>query len=114
MSSLESIVPPLELCKRIPIGEFDDSALVFRQYVARGEDKVCPRAQYEGVVGDRPVPAPTLDEILKALGDLGAVFCECWIRVGSLLLEYPVGAEKALRLWFKVKVIGELNESFRN
>ena len=27
MSNLESIVPPLELCKRIPAGEFEDTAL---------------------------------------------------------------------------------------
>lgn len=105
MSSLESIVPPLEPCRQIPAGEFEDTALVFRPYVARGEDKVCPRALYEGVVGDRPVPAPAMDEILKALGDLGAVFCNCWIRFDSRLLEYPVGTEEALRLWFKVKGI---------
>lgn len=29
MSNLESIVPPLELCKKIPAGEFEDSALVW-------------------------------------------------------------------------------------
>ena len=51
------------------------------------------------------VTAPTLEEILDALEDLGAVFCECWIRVGSQLLRYPVGAEEALRMWFKVKGI---------
>lgn len=27
MSRLESIVPPFELCKQIPVGEFEDSAL---------------------------------------------------------------------------------------
>ena len=27
MNSLESLVPPLELCKRIPAGKFEDSAL---------------------------------------------------------------------------------------
>lgn len=27
MNNLESIVPPLELCKRIPAGEFEDSAV---------------------------------------------------------------------------------------
>lgn len=29
MKTIESIVPPLELCKRIPAGEFEDSALVW-------------------------------------------------------------------------------------
>lgn len=29
MSKLESIVPPVELCKQIPGGEFEDSALVW-------------------------------------------------------------------------------------
>ena len=29
MSNLESIVPPLELCKQIPAGEFEDTALVW-------------------------------------------------------------------------------------
>lgn len=29
MSNLKSIVPPLELCKRIPAGEFEDSAMVW-------------------------------------------------------------------------------------
>lgn len=30
MSKLESIVPSLELCKKIPAGEFGDSTLVYR------------------------------------------------------------------------------------
>ena len=29
MSNLKSIVPPVELCKQIPAGEFEDSALVW-------------------------------------------------------------------------------------
>ena len=33
MSKLESIVPPLELCKQIPAGEFEDSALVWRERI---------------------------------------------------------------------------------
>lgn len=105
MSNLESIVPPLELCKQIPEGEFEDSALVFRPYCIKGDEKVCPRTQYEVVVGDRPVPAPTLEEILGYLSDIGVKFCQCWIRIGSQLLDYPVYAEAALRLWFKVKGI---------
>lgn len=105
MSKLESIVPPLELCKQIPAGEFEDTALVFRPYVARVDNKVCPRAQCEVVVGDRPVPAPTLEEILDALADLGADFCQCEFQIGNKSYCYPTGVEEALRLWFKVKGI---------
>lgn len=36
MSKLESIVPPLELCKQIPAGEFEDSVLVWRDCSCRG------------------------------------------------------------------------------
>ena len=28
MNTLEDLVPPLELCKKIPAGKFEDSALV--------------------------------------------------------------------------------------
>lgn len=32
MSRLENLIPPLELCKQIPAGEFDDSALVWYRF----------------------------------------------------------------------------------
>lgn len=103
MSNLESIVPPLELCKRIPAGEFEDSALVWCR--VRGKDMVYPFEQWIGFGGMPPIPAPTLEEILDALGDLGSVFCKCWIRVGNNFYEYPIESEEALQLWFKVKGI---------
>ena len=31
MSTLESIVPPVEMCKKIPDGEFEDSSLVWEE-----------------------------------------------------------------------------------
>ena len=64
MSKLETLVPPPELCRRIPVGKFADSALVWTQGVdgmfidfrnARPEDE-------EG-----NLPAPTLEEILEEL-----------------------------------------------
>lgn len=35
MSNLESLIPPLELCKQIPAGEFDDSAMASRSGTVR-------------------------------------------------------------------------------
>lgn len=67
MSKLEMLVPPPELCKQIPEGQFKDSALVWTQGVdgmfidfrdARPEDE-------EG-----NFPAPTLEEIMDELARL--------------------------------------------
>ncbi len=78
MSKLESIVPPLELCKRIPAGAFEDSALVWL-YWAKDESSfgnVVPRILKDqfssilpgmGAVLKAEVPAPTLAEILAKL-----------------------------------------------
>ena len=87
MSNLESLVPPLELCKRIPAGEFENTHFVWwyddiSEYRPKKKaDYVCfkviTRDDYEyklwqlkgGI--DRRIPAnypaPTLDEILGKL-----------------------------------------------
>nr|DAY66118.1 MAG TPA: hypothetical protein [Caudoviricetes sp.] len=83
MSKLESIVPPLELCKLIPAGEFEDSVLVWRDhsclgyYVSErfaGETSDCRGEQKFDCVGNAglivmkaTLPAPTLAEILAEL-----------------------------------------------
>lgn len=117
MSKLESIVPPVELCKRIPAGEFEDTALVWCR--VRGEDVVCPREHWVGVFGMSPVPAPTLEEIINELPDeyddgrldIGNDYVE-YITLDEFLVDdayfcsEPDGfAAAALRLWFKVKGI---------
>ena len=103
MSNLESIVPPVELCKLIPDGEFRDSALVWCR--VRGEDAVCPRTQWVGVGGTRPIPAPTLEEILDEYCAIGADFCMREFQIGNKSYCYPTGVEEALLLWFEVKGI---------
>lgn len=100
MSNLERIVPPLELCKKIPAGEFEDSALVWCR--VRGEDAVCLREQWVGVGGTRPIPAPTLEEVLEAIGD-----AESW---DTATITRPIGVnarivDTALKRWFEVKGI---------
>ena len=98
MSTLESIVPPLELCERIPAGEFEDSALVWCR--VRGKNAVCPREHWVGVFGTSPIPAPTLEEILEAIGEV-----ETW---DTATITRPIGVnarivDTALKRWFKVK-----------
>ena len=100
MSKLESIVPPLDLCNIIPVGEFEDSALVWCR--VRGEDAVCPRTQWVGVDGMGPVPAPTLEEVLEEIGKV-----ENW---DTATITRPIGAtarivDTALKRWFEVKGI---------
>lgn len=111
MSTLERIVPPLELCKKIPAGEFEDSAMVWKERTGLSRDYLVKIREPEDIsykVESAEVnyfPAPTLEEIFYTLGDLGAVFCKGWIRVGNKLYEYSTSSEEALRLWFKVKGI---------
>ena len=117
MSNLESIVPPVELCKQIPAGEFEDSALVWCR--VRGEDAVCPREQWVGVGGISPVPAPTPEEIIIDIGKTHKhpvlTYCHNYWEItcytGYTNAELfcvniePTASHAALRLWFKVKGI---------
>ena len=68
-NGLEKIVPPLELCKKIPDGAFADSALIWHVqgspvgYMKELERRDELHAERFGVV----LPAPTLAEIMSAL-----------------------------------------------
>ena len=64
MNDLESIVPPLELCKQIPEGKFENSALVWTF-----DDRLMPRTiMIDGVRHYyRGFPAPTLQEIMEKI-----------------------------------------------
>ena len=100
MSNLKNIVPPVELCKQIPVGEFEDTALVWCR--VRGEDGVCQREHWVGVFGMSPVPAPTLEEVLEEIGKV-----ESW---DTATITRPIGAntrivDTALKRWFEVKGI---------
>ena len=86
---LKELVPPLELCKLIPQGEFEDSFAVRIQYTMEVDDvvlgkwttrenisttQVLSRNQALTVIEDLPdyegyklIPAPTLPEIMKEL-----------------------------------------------
>ena len=108
MSNLESIVPPVELCKQIPAGEFEDSAMTW--YNFHGIPILRWRDNLGKLTGVRPTPAPTLEEVLDALADLGADFLMQELQIGNKPYCYPTESEEALRLWFEVKGIEVKNE----
>lgn len=108
MSNLESIVPPLDLCEKIPAGEFEDSTMVWEKSEKYFQATEIIDYEYKVVTRDESnggFPAPTLEEVFDALEDIGALFCKNWIRIGNQFYEYLTIAEEALRLWFKVKGI---------
>lgn len=69
---LKELVPPLELCKLIPAGEFAESALVWRvpnsSFPLESEFyEIHCRDKCEAWMKDKQIPAPTLEEIMEVL-----------------------------------------------
>lgn len=62
-NKLETLVPPLDLCKKIQECAFEDSALVWRYDHDIEQYIVCVRCPYS----DKQIPAPTLEEIMAAM-----------------------------------------------
>ena len=72
MSDLKQLVPPLELCKQIPEGNFTATALVWCGDTFYQNIYVLPRACGGCIKKDVNIAAaPTLEEILTALEDIG-------------------------------------------
>ena len=120
MSKLESIVPALELCKQIPAGELEDSALVWVYDDVVGF--LCRTSGCEQIhkkewqlehnhprkiairrkCGQEIYPAPTLAEIIESIGEV-----ESWDTMTTTRI---TGGKQnlttnALKRWFKVKGI---------
>lgn len=120
MSNLKSIVPPLELCKRIPAGEFEDSALVWVYDDIVGF--LCRTSGCEQIhkkewqlehnhprkiairrkCGQEIYPAPTLAEILESIGEV-----ETWDTMTMTRITNGKQnlTNNALKRWFMVKGI---------
>lgn len=120
MSNLKSIVPPLELCKQIPAGEFEDAALVWVYDDVVGF--LCRTSGCEQIhkkewqlehnhprkiairrkCGKEIYPAPTLAEILESIGEV-----ETWDTL--TMTRITNGKQNltttALKRWFKLKGI---------
>ena len=65
MKKLEDLVPPLEICKRIPAGAFADSALI---WMFDGFDWWVNVRDFDPSY-DEAYPAPTQAEIMAELSD---------------------------------------------
>lgn len=66
MSNLEDLVPPLELCKQIPEGSFEDSVLTWNEGYVKGNFVI----EQRGFGLHYIASAPTLQEILVAMKHL--------------------------------------------
>lgn len=77
MRSLEKLVPPPELCKQIPEGQFKNSALLWTQGV---EDMFIDFRDARPEDEEGNLPAPTLPEIMDALYTEDAGTHECTLE----------------------------------
>lgn len=113
-SNLENIVPALDLCKRIPAGEFADSALVWTLPWGGNEAIVETREAADEFAWRTVAPAPTLEEVLKELsGSIGRNALATCSKIDDELrfcvnyLDYEEfsanGADAALKVWLAVK-----------
>ena len=122
MSKLEDLVPPPELCKLIPAGEFEDSAFEWFSNYHFGGWHV-ERRGLAGSLSDNGelYPAPTLQEIMAELINLSP----CAIKICKSFNEWNIEcciaveygerylsadsvnnpATAALKLWLKLKGI---------
>ena len=118
MGNLESIVPSLELCKNIPAGEFEDSALVWVYDDVVGF--LCRTSGCEQIhkkewqlehnhprkiairrkSGHEIYPAPTLAEILESIGEVETWDTMTMTRITNGKQNLTTNA---LKRWFKVK-----------
>lgn len=107
MSKLEDLVPPLELCRKIPPGEFKDTALIwffdgYSWWVNATEFDAQPEKAY---------PAPTWQEIMEGLNeDMSSIeyrdSSPHWVVHSPLTDKTPAGdnaAEALLRYWLDRK-----------
>lgn len=113
---LEELVPPLELCKLIPEGEFEDSALMW-VLLSNGREYKLKRRTTFLESQQKYISAPTLEEILQELVNLSVYrikVCKSWgewhidCYDNERLIEKDSVkniATAALKLWLKMKGI---------
>lgn len=113
--TLETIVPPLADCKRIPQGSFNKSALVLVKHCENGIYKWLVMEREKGRFHKEQYPAPTHEEICMDINRTtgkevytrfiseGFWIVSVHINGASLVARAPNPATAALRLWMRVK-----------
>ena len=116
MNTLESLVPPMEVCKKIPAGKFEDSALVWNTTVCDEETgEICgvhERDACDSFMRGNQVPAPTLAEIMEELTEYPPITIKQW-RTGHIEVACNVNGleverygynptNAALKLWLEL------------
>lgn len=104
--NLENLVPPLELCKKIPQYIFPKSIFVYIKRINGVE--VMTRSRYAYLSHLPAYNAPTMQEIMAAIP-----YCRIYkkkrgnfVAVHEKIRVYDSnGATAALKLWLKLKVI---------
>lgn len=103
---LNKLVPPLELCKLIPAGEFGDSVFVWAEVRRYCECLIIRRGFVTRNL--RTFPAPTLEEIMAAMP-----FCRVYKKTNGTFvavrektrISHMNGVTAAMKLWLKLKGI---------
>ena len=127
MSNLTDLVPPLELCQKIPPGEFQDSALAHISREGEWGHAIMTPVRwkvYKKCGWFEIYPAPTLQEIMVEIDNLGG-WCPTAYRLqNQWTVDYQEDKEDgmndiveqtdpdnpataALKLWLKLKGIEE-------
>ena len=108
--SLESLVPPLDLCQQLKPGDFPESAMV---WICNGVHDRTEKRILDRVFGECSMefPAPTSDEIMAKL-PLGTILQQdepgVWVCIvhggepGIMIEKADRAATAALRLWMRV------------
>ena len=91
--NLQDLVPPLALCKLIPKGEFEDSALLWFSNYHFGGWHIEKRELAVAFTDNGELyPAPTLQEIYDS-------------KEYRYIYEKPMDIEIAMKFWLKLKGI---------
>ena len=111
-NDLERLVPPQELCEKIPPNEFDGSVLAWMLFIPTAEYIVAPRSIPRPKEMILIAPAPTLAEILDELAICPElVEVDCMYQAGwhvdgdGVIDEYDLlnSTNAAMKLWLKLE-----------
>lgn len=108
--NIKDLVPPLELCKQIPAGEFEDAC--FSWFNFDGEYRVCKHGKIGFADLRNAFPAPTLQEIMAAMQH-----CRVYKKTNGFYVAVKEqerkpsfsGATAALKLWLELNKKGVEN-----